>query len=192
MFTNLGERKKTKPAEREHLNKVTSSHQKIESSLKSQLDQNKIELKPARNQAKKVKVPPKTWGEVATPFLRIDAPKPWFNRNEIKLPKNKCNVTVTVKNEGNAPSYFTVVDLLEGPFMSITPDRIKNCELRDRKILTIYPGEEKKVTLEYTRKNPKGQAIGICYDPFLDPKPFENGIGFGAFDRKNILHAVRY
>ena len=188
----MGERKNTKSIERENLNEVTSSCQKIESSIKSQLDQNKIELKPTRNQENKVRAPPKTWGEVVTPFLRIDAPKPWFNRNEIAPPKNKCNVKVTIKNEGNAPSYFTVIDLYEGPFMFITPDRIKDCELRDRKILTIYPGEEKKVTLEYTRKNLSGQAIGICYDPFLDPKPSENGIGFGAIDRKNIPHAVRY
>jgi len=37
-----------------------------------------------------------------------------------------------------------------------------------------------------------GQAIGICYDPFLDPKIFDNGIGFLAYDRKNVPHAVRY
>jgi len=140
----------------------------------------------------RLKAPRKTWGEVATPFLRINSPNPWFNVSLIAPPNNSCNVVVSVRNEGNAPSYFTVVDLYEGPFMFITPDRIKDCELRDRRVLTLHPSEEKQATLKYTRKRLSGQAIGICYDPFLDPKIFDNGIGFLAYDRKNVPHAVRY
>jgi len=155
-------------------------------------EKRKIRLAKQRQRTPELKAPEKTWGEIATPFLRIDSPSPWFDISLIEPPNNTCNVSVSVRNEGNAASYFTVVDLYEGPFMFITSNLVKDCKLRDRKILTLQPGEEKVVTLQYTRELLSGQAVGICYDPFLDPRNFDNGIGFLASDRKNVPHAVRY
>lgn len=137
----------------------------------------------------KIIAPLKKWGEVATPYLVINDPSPWFKEPPLN---GTCDVNITVRNEGNATSYCTVVELYEGPFMVITPPFVKDCELRGRKVVELHPGVERQLTLSYVRKRSAGQAIGICYDPFHDPKAFEKGIGFGIIDRKNISHAVRY
>ena len=143
-----------------------------------------------------LKAPNRTWGEIATPYLKIgdpgqdvNIPDPWFVAPSVS---GSCDVIISVRNEGTATSYYTVIELLEGPPQAVTNNDIDDCELRDRKIITLHPGQEKKITLKYTRKYAAGQAIGICYDPTFDPKVFENGIGFGFIDRKNISHAVRY
>jgi hypothetical protein len=137
----------------------------------------------------KITAPLKKWGEVATPYLVINNPSQWFKEPPLN---GTCDVNISVRNEGNATSYCTAVELYEGPFMTATPQIFEDCELRDRKVVVLHPGVERQLTLSYTRKRSVGQAIGICYDPFHDPKVFENGIGFGIIDRKNISHAVRY
>ena len=92
----------------------------------------------------KIRSPPKKWGEVATPYLVIKDPSPWFKKPRLN---GTCNVDISVRNEGNATSYCTVIELYEGPFWSVTPQYFGDCELRDRKVLVLHPGVERQLTL---------------------------------------------
>ncbi len=150
----------------------------------------KVEGQPRTPQERgvtKIEPPGRIWegGEVATPYLKISNLSHHFymSSNVYK----SFPLKVSVSNEGNSSSYFTTIELLESSAETILQNDIKNCEIIDRKIITLHPGEEKKVELLFERKFLKGQVVCICYDPFYDPKTFPYGIGFGNTDRKNIL-----
>jgi hypothetical protein len=57
-----------------------------------------------------------------------------------------------------------------GPVGSGTP--LTEYELQGRQIVTLQSGESREVTLPFSRFTGLITAVGICYDPILDPKDF--------------------
>lgn len=79
-------------------------------------------------------------------------------------------VTVPVKNKGNGISFSAYVQVYEGPVGYISP--LSAYRLCDYKIITIHPGQTQDVKLIFTRLLDRGRIVGVCFDPFLDPRGF--------------------
>ena len=80
-------------------------------------------------------------------------------------------VTVKVTNKGNGISFTTYVKVYEGPTGYTHP--LKDYRLCDYKSVTINPGQTVDVKLNWTRLLHKGRIVGVCFDPFLDPRGFQ-------------------
>jgi hypothetical protein len=76
-----------------------------------------------------------------------------------------------VTNQGNGLSFNTYVELYIGPTGSQLP--LSAYTLRDYAIITIHPGQMIKLKLKWGRLDPPCRILGVCYDPFLDPRDFE-------------------
>jgi|GEM_PF-4875511 len=83
---------------------------------------------------------------------------------------NPGTVTVRVTNKGNGISFTTYVEVYEGPRGYVHP--IRDYRLCDYKMITINPGQTVDVELNWIRLLPRGRIVGICFDPFLDPRGF--------------------
>jgi hypothetical protein len=81
-----------------------------------------------------------------------------------------ATVTVTVTNEGNGPSFFTYVEIYEGPSGYTHP--LQDYRLCDYRVLTLYPGQTADVKLRWNRLLAKGRIVGVCFDPLMDPRGF--------------------
>jgi hypothetical protein len=79
-------------------------------------------------------------------------------------------VTVRVINEGNGISFSAYVEVYEGP-VGYT-HQLRDYRLCDYRVLTINPGQTVDVKLFWTRLLERGRIVGVCYDPFLDPRGF--------------------
>lgn len=76
----------------------------------------------------------------------------------------------TIWNDGNFAAWTCYVELYEGPWGYSHP--LKDYEFRGREIVTVQPGERKKVKVPWIRKKDSARVVGVCYDPILDPKDF--------------------
>jgi hypothetical protein len=79
-------------------------------------------------------------------------------------------VTVTVTNKGNGVSFTSYVEVYEGPWGYTHP--LRDYRLCDYKIVTINPGQTVDVQLNWSRLLHLGRVVGVCFDPFLDPRGF--------------------
>lgn len=79
-------------------------------------------------------------------------------------------VTVTVSNFGNGISFNAVVEAYEGPGGYTSP--LRAYRLCDSRVLTICPGQTVDVALRWSRRLERGRCVGVCFDPFLDPRGF--------------------
>lgn len=80
-------------------------------------------------------------------------------------------VTVIVTNKGNGISYNSYVEIYEGPWGYVHP--LRDYRLCDYQIVTINPGQTVNIKLEWQRLLSKGRIVGVCFDPFLDPRGFQ-------------------
>lgn len=111
--------------------------------------------------------------------LKERLPRPWldctsnFGPQIVGLHLNQPgDVKFTVWNSGNLPAFTCCVELYEGPGGYSHP--LSDYQLRGRKIITLYPGERRDVSLPWVRKQTSGRIVGIVYDPLLDPIDFTN------------------
>jgi hypothetical protein len=83
-----------------------------------------------------------------------------------------AEVSFTVFNHGNAPSWSCYVELYEGPGFTYSAP-LSDCRLTGRKIIAILPGQRMDVKLPWqpTRAN-NGRILGVTYDPMFDPRNF--------------------
>lgn len=79
-------------------------------------------------------------------------------------------VTVVVTNLGNGISFNAVVEAYEGPGGYSSP--LRAYRLCDSRVVTICPGQTANVGLRWSRQLQRGRCVGVCYDPFLDPRGF--------------------
>lgn len=79
-------------------------------------------------------------------------------------------VTVRVTNKGNGISYAAYVQIYEGPWGYTHP--LSDYRLCDYSVLTINPGQTMDAKLNWNRLLDKGRIVGVCFDPFLDPRGF--------------------
>jgi hypothetical protein len=79
-------------------------------------------------------------------------------------------VTVSVTNRGNGISFNAHVEAYEGP--GGYSHLLRHYRLCDSRTLTICPGQTVDVRLNWNRLLDKGRCVGICFDPFLDPRGF--------------------
>jgi hypothetical protein len=79
-------------------------------------------------------------------------------------------VSLTVRNDGNAPSWTCYVELYEGPWGYIRP--LGDYRLRGRAIVSLCPGERRDVLVPWVRRETAARIVGIVFDPLLDPKDF--------------------
>ncbi len=79
-------------------------------------------------------------------------------------------VTVVVTNCGNGISFNALVEAYEGPGGYTAP--LRAYRLCDSRALTICPGQTVKVDLRWSRQLQRGRCVGVCFDPFLDPRGF--------------------
>ena len=79
-------------------------------------------------------------------------------------------VTVTVTNKGNGVSFFSYVEVYEGPGGYSHP--LRDYRLCDYRVLTINPGQTVDVKLQWSRLLETGRIVGVCFDPFMDPRGF--------------------
>ncbi len=78
--------------------------------------------------------------------------------------------TMNVTNLGNGASFNTYVELYDGPWGYQNP--LRDYRLCKSKVISIQPGQKIAVKLTWTRMHASGRLVGICYDPFLDPRGF--------------------
>ena len=76
----------------------------------------------------------------------------------------------TVWNDGDYPSYTCYVEIYEGPVGYSHP--LIDYELKDRKIISLYPGERRTIERKFGNKIKNGSIVGIVFDPIKDPKDF--------------------
>lgn len=81
-------------------------------------------------------------------------------------------ISFTVRNKGNFPGWSCYVELYRGRSPVGTGTPLTEYELQGRQIITLQPGENREVTLPFVRFTGLITAVGICYDPVLDPKDF--------------------
>jgi hypothetical protein len=79
-------------------------------------------------------------------------------------------VTVKVTNRGNGVSFNAIVGAYEGPGGYTHP--LPAYRLCDSRVLCICPGQALDVRLNWSRLLEKGRCVGVCFDPFLDPRGF--------------------
>ncbi|MFH0772160.1 MAG: hypothetical protein V1933_06040 [Candidatus Omnitrophota bacterium] len=79
-------------------------------------------------------------------------------------------VTVKVTNKGNGISFDSYVGVYEGP-VGYT-HLLRDYRLCDYKVITINQGQTVNVKLNWSRLLTHGRIVGICFDPFLDPRGF--------------------
>jgi len=79
-------------------------------------------------------------------------------------------VTVRVTNVGNGVSFFSYIQVYEGPRGYTSP--VRDYRLSDYRIITINPGQTVDVKLYWSRLLANGRIVGVCFDPFLDPRGF--------------------
>jgi hypothetical protein len=81
-------------------------------------------------------------------------------------------VTVRVTNKGNGISFNTYVEVYEGP--GGYNHALQEYRLCDYKIAAINPGQTVDIKLGWSRLLSVGRIVGLCFDPFLDPRGFYN------------------
>jgi hypothetical protein len=79
-------------------------------------------------------------------------------------------VTVRVTNTGNGISFNAHVEIYEGP--GGYNHRLHDYRLCDHRTLTICPWQTVDVDLHWNRLLEKGRVVGVCFDPFMDPRGF--------------------
>ena len=79
-------------------------------------------------------------------------------------------VTVQVTNQGNGISFNAQVEAYEGP--GGYSHSLRDYRLCDYQVLTICPWQTMDVKLRWNRLLEKGRCVGVCFDPFLDPRGF--------------------
>jgi hypothetical protein len=97
---------------------------------------------------------------------------------------------VMIENQGNVPSWLTVVESYEGPaFRYNIP--FTEMTLNDRVIVNAMPGQSLCVKIGFTPTRPSNGGIVIrSYDPLSDPMPLtyeqydrhNNGFGWSIFN----------
>jgi len=108
---------------------------------------------------------------VPRPYLRCtSAFGPQVRNLQLNQP---ANVSFTIVNDGNAPSWSCYVELYEGPGYTYQA-RLSEYRLTGRKVVTIHPGQTREVTLPWqpTRAT-NGRILGVVYDPMFDPRSFD-------------------
>lgn len=81
---------------------------------------------------------------------------------------DSATVTVRVTNKGNGISFACYVEVYDGPGGL----SLEDYRLCDYKIITINPGQTVDVKLNWNNRLPRGRIVGVCFDPFLDPRGF--------------------
>lgn len=97
-------------------------------------------------------------------------------------------VTVTITNKGNGISFCSYVEVYEGPRGYTHP--LREYRLCDYKIVTINPGQTLDVKLNWSRLLTSGRCVGICFDPFLDPRSFQ--LVEQYHDHITSIHYINY
>jgi hypothetical protein len=86
--------------------------------------------------------------------------------------RNGGNIIVSVTNNGNGTAYTPFVELF-GWHIIIKENHIRLVSNRGGFLMlsVLYPHQTKTVQVPWTGDSRIMSFIGICYDPFLDPRP---------------------
>ncbi|MEM1518230.1 MAG: zinc ribbon domain-containing protein [Nitrososphaerota archaeon] len=110
-------------------------------------------------------MPERAWDSIAYPYLVVGGQAYY---EEVKT---------SVTNEGDAPSFYTVLELYQGPVPSRIPGLkyiehpLRSFKLTWRKIITLNPGQ--RIDLDLSGITPQHEVlVWVCYDPILDPRGF--------------------
>ncbi len=85
-------------------------------------------------------------------------------------------VETVVINQGNTPSFFTVLELYHGPHTTIPGITYNEYPLNSFRLVwrgttSLNPGE--RIDFDFSELSPRYEVlIWVCYDPILDPKSF--------------------
>lgn len=109
-------------------------------------------------------LPERDWGTTLTPYLFAGG-QAYYDEIE----------TVVV-NEGDAPAYYTVLELYGGPYPKINGKKwidhaLNSFRLMWYKILPLHPGQRMEFKFTANESWPK-MLIWVAYDPILDSKGF--------------------
>jgi hypothetical protein len=91
---------------------------------------------------------------------------------------DSTTVTVRVTNQGNGISFNTQVEVYEGP--GGYSHLLRDYRLCDYRVVTICPWQTVDVKLNWNRLLENGRCVGVCFDPFLDPRGFTRVEHFNA------------
>lgn len=157
--------------------RTTTATQTTSSPLTTQLTTTHTELTPTHTETSTTttssatstftvsELPEREWQSIAYPYLLVGGQAYY---EEVKT---------TVINEGNAPSFYTVLELYQGPVPSRIPSLkyiehpLRSFRLTWRKIITINPGQ--RIDFDLSGITPQHEVlIWVCYDPILDPRGF--------------------
>lgn len=75
--------------------------------------------------------------------------------------------SISVTNRGNGVSFSSYVEM----YRKVAS--VSSYKLRDYRILTINPGQTVDVQLKLKRCWKEIIVVGVCFDPFLDPRGFQ-------------------
>lgn len=86
-------------------------------------------------------------------------------------------VKVSVTNEGDAPSFYTVLEFYQGPIPNRYPELkliehpLNSFKLAWRRVSSLAPGQ--RLDFDLSGVTPKYEVlVWVCYDPLLDPRRF--------------------
>jgi len=135
-------------------------------------------------------LPERDWEAISYPYIWVGG-QAYYN-----------DVETVVINKGDAPSFYTVLELYQGPIPSRAPDTpyiahpLNSFRLTWRKVVTLSPGQ--RLDFDLSGVPPIGDVlIWVCYDPLLDPKRFRmdsdaevRSIWRNSFDRERHVFVM--
>lgn len=109
--------------------------------------------------------PERVWERLAYPYIRVGG----------QAMHDKVQVNVT--NEGDSPSFYTVLEF----YQSSVPNRYPELKLIEhplnsfkpmwRRITSLAPGQ--RLDFDLSGVTPRHEVlVWVCYDPLLDPRRF--------------------
>lgn len=110
-------------------------------------------------------LPERDWDNIVYPYLWVGG-QAYYD-----------GIQTCVQNDGDAPSFYTVLELYQGPLINRAPEikyidhPLNNFVLTWRKIVTLNPGQRLDFDLSGARPSYE-VLIWVCYDPILDPRVF--------------------
>jgi hypothetical protein len=110
-------------------------------------------------------LPERAWEELTYPYITVGG--------QAYLDEAQTNVI----NEGDAPSFYTVLELYQGPVPSRVPGLkfiehpLNSFKLTWRKVVTLNPGQ--RLDFDFSGSILSYDVlVWVCYDPILDPRGF--------------------
>lgn len=110
-------------------------------------------------------LPERDWGSIVYPYLVVGG-QAYYDEAQ-----------TNVRNDGDAPSFYTVLELYQGPLIDRAPEikyidhPLNSFVLTWRKVVTLNPGQRLDFDLSEIRPSYE-VLIWVCYDPILDPRGF--------------------